>query len=89
MTSPTNPTIIEQDAAVTRPRRIRLITVCDKCFRASCWHGVFMCDKSITAGTIQKTAAELRKLNVEHSDYYSKREVEKVCGGSDYREVTA
>ena len=48
-----------------------------------------MCDDSQTAGVVQKTSQQLRKLNVEHADYYSKREVERVCGGSDYREVAA
>lgn len=47
-------------------RRIRLITVCDRCLRASCWHGEFMCEVSSIAGTVQKTAAELRRLNREH-----------------------
>lgn len=67
-------------------RRIRLITVCDACMRACCWHGIFMCDESRSAGTTQKTASELRRLNREHSDYYSKSEVEKHCGASQYRE---
>lgn len=67
-------------------RRIRLITVCDACMRACCYHGIFMCDGSRNAGTIQKTAGELRKLNREHSDYYSKASVEKHCGASEYRE---
>lgn len=68
-------------------KRVRLITVCDKCFRACCWHGVLMCDASGSAGAVQKTAAELRKLGAEHPDYFSKREVERVCGTSDYREI--
>ena len=57
---------------------------CEGSRRASCWHGTFMCEGSHTAGTVKKTAAELRKLNVEHADYYSRREVERVCGGTDY-----
>lgn len=69
-------------------RRVRLITVCNKCFRACCWHGIMMCDESYSAGTVEKTAAELRKLNVEHPDYYSAREVERVCGANKYREVS-
>jgi len=65
-------------------RRVRLITVCDKCFRACCWHGELMCQDSREAGTIQKTARELRMLNVEHPDNYSRKEVERVCGGTDW-----
>ena len=46
-----------------------LITVCDKCFMASCWHGIFMCDNARLAGTVEKTREELIKLNREHPDY--------------------
>lgn len=67
-------------------RRVRLITVCDKCLRASCWHGEFMCQEAGTAGTVQKTAAELREIGAEHADYYSRKNVERVCGGSDWTE---
>lgn len=69
-------------------RRIRLITVCDACLRASCWHGEFMCSDAQSAGTVQKTAAELRKLGREHRDHYSRANVESVCGSSDYVSVT-
>ena len=65
-------------------KRQRLITVCDACLRASCWHGIFFCDNYMTAGTTKKTSRELRKLNLEHPDYYSKKEVERHCGGSEY-----
>jgi epoxyqueuosine reductase QueG len=47
-----------------------LITVCDKCFRACCWQGTFMCDESYSAGTVEKPVKELRKLGEEHSDYW-------------------
>lgn len=46
-----------------------LITVCDKCLKASCWHGIFMCDHSQFAGTVEKTREELIKLGREHPDY--------------------
>ena len=59
----------------------RLVTVCDACLRAACWHGIFMCDEARDAGTVEKTVAELRALKREHSSYYSVREVERVCGG--------
>jgi hypothetical protein len=65
-------------------RRQRLITVCDACLKASCWHMVFPCGDYQTAGTTQKTARELRKLDLEHPDYYSRKEVERVCGGTEY-----
>jgi hypothetical protein len=28
-----------------------IITVCDACLCASCWHGEFMCEEAQTAGT--------------------------------------
>lgn len=28
------------------------VTVCDKCMRACCWQGEFMCDESQMAGTV-------------------------------------
>jgi epoxyqueuosine reductase QueG len=50
------------------------ITVCDSCFRACCWQGVYMCNESRDAGITEKTVAELRKLNYEHSSYWRKNE---------------
>lgn len=68
-------------------RRVRLITVCAECLCASCWHGEFMCEGSGDAGTVEKTAAELRKLNREHPHHFSRQNVERVCGGSIFREA--
>jgi hypothetical protein len=48
----------------------RLVTVCDKCLMASCWHGTFMCDDAQGAGLIEKTVAELEKLGREHASYW-------------------
>ncbi len=28
------------------------VTVCDKCFQATCWQGIFMCQQSYEAGTV-------------------------------------
>lgn len=47
-----------------------LITVCDQCFCASCWQGIFMCSKARNAGTVQKTRAELAALDVEHPSFW-------------------
>lgn len=46
------------------------IEVCDKCFRACCWHGYFMCEEAQGAGTTFKTVGELKALDLEHSDYW-------------------
>ena len=49
-----------------------LVTVCDTCLTASCWHGEFMCDNNKTAGTVKKSIGELKKLNLEHPDSWHK-----------------
>jgi hypothetical protein len=46
------------------------ITVCDKCFMASCWQGIFLCDEARTAGTVEMPVYKLRKLNLEHPSYW-------------------
>lgn len=48
----------------------RKVIVCDKCFQASCWQGVFMCDDARIAGTIDKTINELIELGIEHPSYW-------------------
>jgi len=40
-----------------------LITVCDKCLRACCWQGEFMCDDARGAGTTEKTVQWLRETH--------------------------
>ena len=58
----------------------RMVTVCDKCLQASCWHGIFMCDEARYAGTVEKPVSELRRLKREHPSYYSVAAVRRVCG---------
>jgi hypothetical protein len=48
----------------------KLIQVCDQCLMASCWQGIFMCEKARFAGTTYKTKAELRKIKREHPSYW-------------------
>lgn len=53
------------------------ITVCDKCYRACCWQGEFMCDDCYSAGTKEKTVGWLvarinRGFDGEHPDYWQK-----------------
>ena len=40
----------------------RMVTVCDKCLQASCWHGIFMCDEARYAGTVEMPVSELLRL---------------------------
>lgn len=55
----------------------RLVTVCDACFCATCWHGIFLCQKSRDAGIIKKSIAELTLLNAEHPSYWNKEHLSK------------
>lgn len=49
----------------------KVITVCSECLRACCWQGTFMCDDAQSAGTVDKTVAELREIRAgEHEDYW-------------------
>ena len=48
------------------------ILVCDKCLRASCWQGIFMCDDAQKAGTVEKTVDELCKLKLEFPSYWQR-----------------
>lgn len=51
----------------------RTVIVCANCKRASCWKGVFYCDGYKTANTIKLTIEELKKLNLENSDYWKEQ----------------
>lgn len=46
------------------------IQVCNNCLMASCWQGLYMCDDSRCAGTEYKTKVQLKKLGLEHPDYW-------------------
>lgn len=58
----------------------RKVTVCGKCYTASCWHGVFMCDASRTAPTVERTVAELDSMGREHPSNYSCERVREMTG---------
>lgn len=47
------------------------VIVCDKCLRASCWLGIFMCDESKTAGLTVISWRKAAALKLEHRDYYT------------------
>ena len=59
----------------------RVVTVCAECLKASCWHGVHMCDKAQHADTTTRTVRELDALGYEHPEYYSAERVREVEGG--------
>lgn len=63
-----------------KTRKDYWVTVCDKCLRASCWHGEFVCDESHVAGTAEKKASELKKLNREHPSWFSAKRLLEGCG---------
>lgn len=53
----------------------RLVTVCDKCRRACCWYGIYLCDRATWAGTVQVPVGVLRKEKRESPDYWTDRAV--------------
>ena len=63
----------------------RMVTVCDACLTASCWHGEHLCQRSLTAGITQRTVGDLHRLGLEHPDNYSVERVREVCGGPAWR----
>ncbi len=48
-----------------------LVTVCEKCKRASCWQGEFMCDDGKSASTVERTRDELTAYDLEACDWWS------------------
>lgn len=46
------------------------IEVCDKCFKATCWQYIFICDEYKEAGITEKTVRELLELKREHPSYW-------------------
>jgi len=50
------------------------ITVCDKCLRACCWQGIFMCDDAHDAGTTERTIEQLKKMRLESPDYWKAKQ---------------
>ena len=48
----------------------RTIIVCAACLRACCWQGIFYCEDADVADITEKTIAQLRELDLEHSDYW-------------------
>lgn len=51
------------------------ITVCDKCLRACCWQGEFMCANAYSAGIVDRTVSWLIRRhgagNIEHPDWWN------------------
>src|ERR1700675_323703 len=57
-----------------------MVTVCDACFKASCWQGIYPCDRAKTAGTVERKASELRELDRENLDFYTPAALAKHTG---------
>jgi hypothetical protein len=56
-----------------------LVTVCDACLQSSCWLGIFHCHAD-RPGIREMRASELRKLDREHADYYSRETILRHTG---------
>jgi hypothetical protein len=64
------------------------VLVCDKCLRACCWYGEFMCEDAVGAGLVVMTVDDLRKLSRESEDYWSDETMIKIYGDADREFVT-
>ena len=58
----------------------KLVQVCDRCKKASCWYREFMCMDYFNAGIELKTVAELRQLNLENEDNWSDEKMDAMFG---------
>ena len=63
----------------------RTIVVCSECKMATCWYGLFMCDKAQSAGVVEMTIRALRKLKREHPSYWTEEAVKKYTGVGNER----
>ncbi len=63
-------------SVMTMKSDTKTIVVCAECLRASCWQGIFMCDKARDADITEKTRKELEVLNLEHPSYWEEAEDE-------------
>jgi hypothetical protein len=54
----------------------RMITVCAECKRSACWQGMFLCDESHDASTIDLPRWKLDELKLEHPSWYSDKEID-------------
>ena len=54
----------------------KMVTVCAVCHRACCWLGEFMCDESQNADLVNMHVSELRKLDLEHEEYWDREDVQ-------------
>jgi epoxyqueuosine reductase QueG len=58
----------------------RMVRVCDKCLRACCWQGMFVCDHARYAGPVELPVSVLIALKREHPDHFSEEAVRRNCG---------
>lgn len=63
----------------------RIVTVCNECHCASCWHGIFYCQRARNAGTQDLPVSSLNALAMENPWYYSFEECMKTCGSVRFR----
>ena len=60
------------------------VTVCSECFKASCWHGIFMCESAREASTVEMTRRQLLILDKEHPCYFSNKTLYEQTGDEMY-----
>jgi hypothetical protein len=69
----------------TPPKPTDKVVVCAECLQATCWYGLFMCEKSRWCDMKTMTVAELRKLGLEHESYWSDETLIKQFGNAERR----
>ena len=57
-----------------------MITVCEACSTASCWHGDWMCEKATHAGSKELPRRKLLELSLENPEYFSDATLKEVTG---------
>ena len=62
-------TLIEANAQLNESAE-RLVVVCSKCRRASCWHGYFYCDEYKGSGVASIQVQVLARLKLEDPSWW-------------------
>lgn len=63
------------------------VIVCGKCLKAACWYAEFMCDEAQNADLKVLTVGDLRKLDLEHEDFWTDETMIRIYGDAtrDFR----
>ena len=65
-----------------------MVTVCSYCLRASCWQGKFYCDQAKSAGVTELPVKTLKKLKLEHPDFWNPAMIFQEVGPNENLDVS-